>query len=184
MSVFEFTKSKKFGDVAEATMCVLFGLTPAKRNADGTRITAYDAKTHRGETVEIKAESYTFDKSKNFMFEKTSNEEAGTLGGPWRAQRDNIHRIIYYWPKERHFWVWNPKQLVAALNEEVKYLTPKRMENKGHAGKNYFTLGYAVPREKVEHKPLCLQKGVIPKEWFDENSWKVDKYFKLLQEDG
>lgn len=182
MQVFDFKKSKKLGDEAEAIMCVRFNLDPAKRNPDGTRIIAYDAKTKDGRTVEIKAESYTFDKSKNFMFEKTSNEEAGTLGGPWRAQRDRVNRIIYYWPNERHFWIWKPEQLVAALDEEIKNLAPKRMKNKGRAGKNYHTLGYAVPREKVEG--FCLQKGVIDKRWFDENSWKVDKYFKKLQEDG
>ena len=184
MQVFEFTKSKEFGDYAEAAMCVFFGLSPAKFYPNGTRITTHDAVTQKGEMIEIKGEGYTFDKSKNFFFEKTSNEETGTLGGPWRAQRDNVHRIIYYWPKERHFWVWNPKQLVAALDEEIKHLPIKRMENKGRANKNYFTLGYAVPREKVEHKPLCLQKGVIPKEWFDKHSWNVDKHFKQLQEDG
>ena len=90
-------------------MCVRWNLKPAKWNADGTRITAYDARTEDGRTVEIKGESYTFDKSKNFMFEKTSNEEAGTLGGPWRAQKGNrVDRIIYYSPSDDTFGFGSP----------------------------------------------------------------------------
>lgn len=98
-----------------------------------------------GKGIELKSDFWCMDKTPNMFFEKYSNLERGTPGGPWRSIEDGADLFVYFYVKDLTFYQFETKQLVEALEKIVPGLTPTNVPNP-----KYTTQGYRVPRSMLE----------------------------------
>lgn len=105
-----------------------------------------DFKLSNGETVELKTDTYSMEKTPNFFMEYIGNMKKGNLGGPWRAAKDNIDWFVYLFLYDQKFFWFNTKELVGFLDEHIKTLKVKTVRNPG-----YDSTGFAVNRDEVAH---------------------------------
>lgn len=104
-----------------------------------------------GARLELKTDTYDPEKFPNFFFERYSDEEAKTPGGPWRAKKDRVPIFVYLFEKtSTYFEFIDLKGLCEHLDKGIKQGIYKefRVKNKGRGG-GWVTLGYAVPRVSV-----------------------------------
>lgn len=98
-----------------------------------------------GELIELKTDTYSMEKTPNFFMEKYSDTGKKTLGGPWRAERDGVHRFIYLFQSDR---VWFEFTDIPNLIKRLESLTSGRgyvnIKNRG-----WTTSGYKVKRDEL-----------------------------------
>ena len=112
-------------------------------------------------TIEIKTDFYDMEKTPNFFMEKVSDEDFGSLGGPWRAADDNVDWFVYFFIKNARVFCWKTANLVSCLNAVTKNMEPSKVENK-----NYTTKGFKVKRSTLTKH--CLFEKSVPKEIIDQ----------------
>lgn len=139
--MFNFAQQKDVGDVGEQEFLAAY---PDMVKLDGFLA---DFRTPDGETVELKTDTYAMKDTPNYFMEYFSNIDAKTIGGPWRAKRDNVTWFVYYFIKDKKFIWFKTEQLVNKLNvligSELFLLT--RIQNTTHT-----TAGYKIPRRYLD----------------------------------
>lgn len=95
--------------------------------------------------IELKTDTYNIEKTSNFFMERFSDVHRETIGGPWRAARDNVDIFCYYFVRHNIWFQFND---VPALVERLDRLT----ENKGLVyikNKGWITAGYKINRDTI-----------------------------------
>lgn len=118
-------------------------------------------------TIELKSEKYYF--TGNFFFERYSDVEKETIGGPWRALKDNVDKYFNWFPTDplvKRLFVLNPAKLVKYLESEHRTLI--KVSNETDDGRYYESGGYKVSIMEVEMANIGMQTfvyGDIEKDW-------------------
>lgn len=112
---------------------------------------AIDFILEDGKTVELKSDSYDMNATENFFIEVFSNCETGTIGGPYRALKDNIDFFVYYFLKNKIFFWFDTKELCKLL----EIITPK-CKTRNIKNTSWTTMGYLVPRELL--RPVIIKE--------------------------
>lgn len=97
-----------------------------------------------GAKLELKTDYYAMDKTPNFFFERYSNKDKLTPGGPWQAMEHGATEFVYFYVSNLTYFRFQTAQLVERLEEIVPTLSPTDIQNKSHV-----TQGYRVPRGLV-----------------------------------
>jgi len=100
-----------------------------------------------GARVELKTDTYDPRRYQNFFFERYSDTDRKTPGGPWRAKKDKIGLFIYFFQQDLTYYEFTDlKGLCAHVDAgiEAESYREFKVKNKG-----WFSSGYAVPRESV-----------------------------------
>jgi hypothetical protein len=98
------------------------------------------------EKLELKTDSYNIDKSPNFFFERYSDVNKKTPGGPWRAKKDKVDIFCYYFVRHNIWFEFRDiPNLVKKLNELTKKQGLVFIKNRG-----WITGGYKVKRVDLE----------------------------------
>lgn len=157
---FNFGDQKKVGDAGEAffTKCYAkLGVVAATglshdrlMLSDALMVLKLNSELIPGKLlkVELKTDTYSFERSENFFIESISNEDANTPGGPWRAVKDGIKYYVYCFQDARIFYWFDSAKLLQRVKVLIlaHRLTPVRVLNKKRYGGTYYTLGYKIPR--------------------------------------
>lgn len=142
MDVFSFDKQLVVGDRGEELFLERYP----------TKITIYTGREYdftcsaTGKKIELKTDTYNMTKTPNFFMERYSDVNRKTVGGPWRAVRDNVDIFCYYFVRHNCWFQFNN---LPALTERLDELTAKQgliyIKNKG-----WVTGGYTVKRDALE----------------------------------
>lgn len=97
-----------------------------------------------GEGVELKADLYPMEKTGNFFFERYSDAEKQSPGGPWQSLQNGTKHFIYFFVSNLTYFQFETEKLVAALEPLIATIPPTSVPNA-----TYTTLGYRVPREQL-----------------------------------
>jgi len=140
--IFRFNDQLRVGTIGEDIFKKNY---PAELEEYEGRICDFKCK-ETGKLIEIKTDTYDATKTENFFFERYSNEEKETPGGPWRAKKDRIDIFCYVFAKNGYCYEFGDvKALVKRLDWLIKKIKPTGVKNPG-----YRTIGYKVPRAAVE----------------------------------
>src|ERR1700761_3813752 len=93
--VFNFKTQLSVGNTGEKEFLIRY---PSFKQADGIK---YDFITPEEQTIELKTDTYSMEKTENFFMEFHSNVNSQTLGGPWRAARDKVDFFVYYFIRDK-----------------------------------------------------------------------------------
>lgn len=100
-----------------------------------------------GARVELKTDTYDPRRYQNFFFERYSDSERKTPGGPWRAKKDKIGLFIYFFEKTLDYYEFvDLKGLTEHLDAGIKDERYREFKVKN---KGWVSSGYAVPRDSV-----------------------------------
>lgn len=132
-----FKSSLSKGQAGEELLLTLW---PGLIKLDGRRS---DFKTSEGETVELKTDSYTVEKTANFFIELMSDIMKLKVGGPGQALKNGTTYFAYMYPASRVLYVFETTKLVKAMERLLisEQLVPCLIRNK-----SWVTLGVKVPR--------------------------------------
>jgi hypothetical protein len=100
---------------------------------------------HTGEKLELKTDFFSMTKTENFFFERFSNREQQTPGGPWRALEDGSSIFVYFYISDMTYFTFDTQALVSALESILPEFPPTEVQNKG-----YVTVGYRIPRARLD----------------------------------
>lgn len=95
-----------------------------------------------GQRVELKSDYYPAEKTPNFFFERYSDAEKQTPGGPWQALKNETPVFVYFYPLSLVYFTFDTQKLIDALEPMIQTMEPKMIQNR-----DYQTAGYAVPRQ-------------------------------------
>jgi hypothetical protein len=103
---------------------------------------------HTGHKIELKTDTYDMSRTPFFFFERFSNSEKQSPGGPWRALKDRVPLFVYMFVKNNRYFVF--KDLKKMLKKVEKaadkgLIKPVLILNKG-----WTTTGYKVDRMFIE----------------------------------
>jgi hypothetical protein len=142
MTKFDFKAQLKVGNRGEELFLERY---PRKLEIFPGKAYDFTVKSSR-ETVELKTDTYNIDKSDNFFFERYSDVNKKSPGGPWRAKKDKIDIFCYYFVRHN---IWFEFRDIPGLVKKLDSLTKKQgliyIKNRG-----WVTGGYKVKREDVE----------------------------------
>lgn len=152
---FNFKTQLRTGDIGEALFYQAHGGTLAKE--DG-RKNDFKCLVTDG-FVELKTDSYSMAKTLNFFFERYSDKEKGTPGGPWQALANGNEWFCYFYVSDLTYFKFKTSELVAALEEVIPLIEPKDIPNK-----TWTTQGYAVPRAVMAplYKEYRIAATIVP----------------------
>jgi len=156
--VFNFKDQMRVGDRDEAEFIKIYKkkLNPVK-SVDDRKI---DFTLNNGYTVELKTDSYSMEKTKNFFMEKNTVLPDGKdiPGGPWRSLQHKVDRFVYYYITEKSLFWFDPKILCEFLDKYIKEnkLKPIPIPNKDSTGKPFHSYGYKIPRSVIAEAGVCL----------------------------
>lgn len=147
--MFDFKTQLKVGDRGEELFIEHY---PRK-------LTVYDGRqwdftvSSTGETIELKTDTYNMDKTENFFFERYSNIDLKTPGGPWRAKEDKVNIFCYYFVRHN---LWYEFRHIPNLVKRLDILSAKSgliyIKNRG-----WITAGYKIKREDVEDLSIIYE---------------------------
>lgn len=138
--VFDFKKQMAVGDSGEKQFCLHYAsLNPVK-----SEDRAIDFHLSDGKSVELKTDDYAMEATLNCFMEITSH---GKLGGPYRAQQDNVDYFVYYFIKNKTFFWFETKKLCEKLDILI---SSRRFKVKSIRNKGWTAEGYAIPRSELE----------------------------------
>lgn len=137
--MFDFKQQLNAGAEGEALFLKLY---PWLNKADGI---VFDFERD-GKTVELKTDTYSMSKTPNFFMERHSDKARQTLGGPWRAARDNVDFFVYMFLAEKKCFWFRSKELAGFLDTHCANKRTIDVPNK-----TWTTCGYLVNRKDVEH---------------------------------
>ena len=110
---------------------------------------AYDFKVVRtGEKLELKTDDWDHESTPNFFFERWSNWEKQTPGGPWQSRAKRVDCLVYYFARNGIYYEFRDiKKLCKVLDRIIRQekLGLVLIKNRG-----YRTGGYKIPRHLVE----------------------------------
>ena len=140
---FTFAQQLKVGDRGEALLKDSYPHKLIKSEKD-LRYDFYCPAT--ASKVELKTDTYKMDKTPNFFMEKYSDLHSLKLGGPWRANQDNVDIFIYMFINDNTYYEFTdiPK-LIDRLDEITKKLRMTNIRNS-----SWTTGGYRIPRKDIE----------------------------------
>lgn len=139
------------GKTGETTFLLLFNKLQPTDGRTG------DFLTPGGEKLELKTDSYSFNKTGNFFIERYSSIEVLSPGGPWQAKAHGCKYFAYYYINEQVGWVWETDALVLALDSIVGTLKPTEVKNR-----KWTTVGFKVPRTALQNLALfSFSKGGV-----------------------
>lgn len=144
--IFSFEEQLEAGNQGETIFLEAynkFGVT----KADG-RI--FDFKIG-DKTIELKTDTYELSKTPNFFMEYYSDTKNQKMGGPFRANNDNVDYFVYFFINGGIFYWFQAKPLAQHLNEYILDKSYILVQNR-----NWTTLGYKIKRSQIKH--LCLRK--------------------------
>lgn len=104
-----------------------------------------------GEAIEVKADYWSMNKTPNFFFERYSDKDKGSPGGPWQSQAHGTNIFVYIYVQNFTFFTFQTDQLVEALEKIIPTLPHTDIKNS-----TWITRGYRVPRELL--KDLYVQQ--------------------------
>lgn len=138
-----FQSSLAKGQKGEA---LLLQLWPGLKRLDGRKHDFVIEAT--GETLELKTDSYSTEKTKNFFLELVSNVQGFKVGGPAQALKNGTKYWVYLYPASNVMYIFETAQLVEELNKLLytEELAPCLIRNK-----TWTTIGVKVPRKLLEH---------------------------------
>ena len=111
-----------------------------------------------GEKVELKTDYWQMGKTPNYFFERYSDRDKKTPGGPWQALGHDCDLFVYFYVSDLTYFVFNTKELVKHLDKIIPRIEPTLITNQ-----SWVTEGYRVPRAMLqdiatEHK-LVVRKN-------------------------
>lgn len=136
-AMFNFEKQKEQGQAGER----IFG---EYSNNRWRRLDGYTADFEEVSTqnrMELKTDLYDMSKTPNFFMERWSNTAKQTDGGPWQALKNKCRYYTYFFVKNKTYFMFETKQLVAMLDSIVSSLKLIPVMNS-----TYITTGYKVNR--------------------------------------
>lgn len=98
------------------------------------------------ELMELKTDQYDMRLTPNFFFERFSNAEKGTDGGPWQALHHGSKYIFYWYAQNKVGYLFEVVPLILVLDKLIQRVKPSYINNK-----SYTTIGFKVPRASVMH---------------------------------
>lgn len=139
MELFDFKEQLVIGDRGENQFVDYYPNFRLKKSEDRR----YDFISGNGKTIELKTDTYDMDKTPNFFMELHSDMKVKSLGGPWRAEKDNVDYFVYYFIKNKTLFWFRVKDMFPVLLEYIRVNKPrtKFIPNKGWNAE-----GYAIPR--------------------------------------
>lgn len=115
-----------------------------------------DFITDAGTLIEIKTD---FTDYNNIFFERWSNTNKGSNGGPWQALDKGNEYFIYVYARNKKYYVFNTKELVEFLNN---YINQNKLKLKSVDNGLYITQGYAIPIFKLQSLGYFIEQ-----DWLD-----------------
>ena len=139
---FSFKDQLKVGDKGEK---IFFDNYPADLMLYSGREYDFVCKESK-KKIEVKTDTYNMDKTVNFFFERYSDLNKETPGGPWRAKQDKVDTFCYLFLKNNMCFEFPD---VKKLVNRLKILTKKKglVYIKNTA---WTTAGYKIKREDVK----------------------------------
>jgi len=138
--IYDFKKQLSIGDEGEKLFLELYSHKGARKSD----ILKFDFYLHCGATVELKTDTYSIKRTKNFFIERWSDFRNKRPGGPFQSEADFF---VYLFIKQKVFY-WFRRQ------ELLDFLSTKRYGLVAIKNKGYTTMGYKVSRRDVKH--LCI----------------------------
>lgn len=137
-----FQSSLRKGQAGEELLLTLW---PGLTKLDGRRS---DFVTSEGETVELKTDSYTVEKTANFFIELVSDLQRFKVGGPAQALNNKTTYWVYLYPASKVLYIFETDKLVKEIHKLLltEKLVPCLIPNK-----SWTTMGIKVPRELLSH---------------------------------
>jgi hypothetical protein len=148
--VFKFDEQLKVGDNGEADFLRFYKNLEPKKNTVDFRI---DFDLKNGQTVELKTDTYSMKKTKNFFMERyTVTGDNKKDGGPWRTAIHGVDYFVYYFISDGVFFWFPPTVLRDFLDEYVRLnrLDLVHIPNVNKSGGYYEAQGYKIPRDVVK----------------------------------
>jgi hypothetical protein len=99
-----------------------------------------------GEKTELKTDMWSMFSTPNFFFERYSDKDKMSPGGPWQALTHGCKYFIYFYVTNMTYFRFDAKDLVQVLDDIITQMKPTEIKNA-----TYTTVGYRVPRELVTH---------------------------------
>ncbi len=134
----DFKSSLDKGAAGEVIFAEVSGLL----RLDGRKHDFVDKET--GETYELKTDSYDMAKTKNFFIETWSDAERRKEGGPRQALRNGSCYWVYFFVKNRTYFIFETAALCKTLEQLYKKHAFKEVSI---PNKSWTTVGLLVPRE-------------------------------------
>lgn len=97
-----------------------------------------------GEKLELKTDFYDLNKTPNFFFERWSDRDAKTPGGPWQSLQHGCRWFSYFFVSNFIHFDFETLKLVSVLETIIPTMKPVQVRNSG-----WITEGYRVPREML-----------------------------------
>lgn len=141
--LFDFQEQLVVGNVGENDFLKYYAKLNPRKSLDRK----IDIFLGDGTSIELKTDTYNMEATENFFMELYSDESAGVIGGPWRAQQDHVEFFVYYFPKNKTFFWFKTEQLCAALETII---SESRLNLKTIRNKGWNAQGYAIPRTRLE----------------------------------
>ncbi len=139
---FTFTQQLKIGERGEKLLKASYPHEVVK--SKDLKYDFYCSTT--SSTIELKTDTYTMARTPNFFMEKYGDLHSMKLGGPWRANQDNIDVFIYMFINDNVYYEFTDiPQLVARLDDIIKPLPMTHIRNS-----SWTTGGYRIPRKSIE----------------------------------
>ncbi len=141
MGVYGFKRQLSIGKVGE----IIFEEAHCRDllRLDGFK-SDFQCKTS-GDTYELKTDMWGMEKTPNFFFERWSDRDKGTPGGPWQARVNGTTFFVYFYVSNLTYFRFNTEKLITALEPIIERITPTEVVNTKHT-----TIGYRVPRTLVQ----------------------------------
>lgn len=146
----DFFESRAQGDIGELMFLEAHKGQLIKDNTRGRDFTLLFSD----EGVELKSDFFSFEKTPNFFFERYSNTEFQTAGGPWRAKEEGTRWFVYLFVDSLTAFRFDVNDLVRVLDEIAPTLELRSVKNR-----SWTTLGYLVPRDLLA--PIFKQYNLI-----------------------
>lgn len=139
--LFDFKAQMNIGDKGESDFMRFYADLKPVKSPDR----AADFILSDGKTVELKTDTYGMDETANFFMEIFSDSRTGSIGGPYRALKDNIDYFVYYFKKDGTFFWFDTKTLCDTMTLIGTKCKTRDIRNKGWTAQ-----GHLVPREWLE----------------------------------
>lgn len=158
-----FHDQYKIGAAGEQIMLQQYGSLLGATKPDGLESDLYLAGIQLH--LEHKTDSYDMRKTLNFFIEKTSNKNAGTIGGPARAVQHRVPLFSYLF-SEQQICYWFESQTLHELTQ--KYISDHNPELKDipnrdpDTGRTWITQGYKIPRDYLESSAITTHNLAQP----------------------
>jgi len=142
LKVYKYSDQLQLGQRAEQDFINVIkesqGVVLIKNNS--TNKFAPDYIFNGDSTLELKTDFTTL--TGTFFFERYSNLELKTDGGPWQSDKKHADYFAYWFKKTNEYYIFETPTLVNFLNE---YISKNNLKLKNVMNTDKITAGYSVP---------------------------------------